>query len=94
MCFPLLPKTADKVSDAGFITLGWSLKSSVELTNPVILIQFLILFKSPPAAFFACANIFITHNFEAFWPSSRVKFLPILPFMISPLDLIGSWPDI
>ena len=94
MCFPLSPKTADKVSEAGFITFGCSVKSSVELTNPVILIQFLILFKSPPVAFFACANIFITHNFEAFCPSSRVKFLPILPFTILPSVPIGSWPEI
>ena len=32
VCLPLSPKMVDKISDAGFMTLGWSLKSSVELT--------------------------------------------------------------
>ena len=48
VCFPLSPRTKDKVSEAGFITLGWSKKLSVEFTNPVILIQFFIWFKSAP----------------------------------------------
>ena len=65
-CLPTSPNINDKVSDAGLITFGWSIKSFVELTKPVILIQFLTLFKSPSRAFFTCAKIFITHNLEAF----------------------------
>ena len=70
------------------------MKSSDEFTNPVIFIQPLILSKSPPAAFFACANILIAQNFAAFWPSSIDSSLPILPFIRFPPLSIGSCPDI
>ena len=36
----------------------------------------------------------MTHNLEAFCPSSRVKSFPILPLIIFPSDEIGSCPDI
>ena len=93
-CLPLSPKSVDKVSEAGFITFGWSLKSSVELTKPVILIQFLTLSISPLRAFLTWANIFITQSFEALWPSSNVKSLPIFPLIIFPSFDIGSCPEI
>ena len=40
VCFPINPKTDESISEAGFITFGWSIKSSVELTKPVILTQY------------------------------------------------------
>ena len=46
VCLPFSPKIEDKISEAGFITLGWSIKSFVEFTKPVILTQFLTLLKS------------------------------------------------
>ena len=35
VCIPAFPKTEAIRSDAPFNTLGWSINSSVELTNPV-----------------------------------------------------------
>ena len=65
VCFPFSPKILDSKSDAGFITLGWSIKSSDELTKPVILTQFLTLLRSPPTAFLTWAIMFIAQSLEA-----------------------------
>ena len=53
MCFPNSPKTETIRSDAPLITFGCSIKSFVELTNPVNLLQDFILFKSSEHAFLA-----------------------------------------
>ena len=50
-CMPLSPNTEAIRSEAPLITLGWSVKSSVELTNPVNLIHDLIFDKSLSQAF-------------------------------------------
>ena len=50
---PESPKTEAIRSEAPLMTLGCSIKLSVELTNPVSLIQDFILFKSSEHAFLA-----------------------------------------
>ena len=52
VCIPDSPKINDIKSDAPFITLGCSIKSSVELTKPVNFTHDLTLDKSPLHAFF------------------------------------------
>ena len=51
MCIPASPKTETIKSEAPFITLGCSIKSSVELTNPVSFIQDFTFERSLPQAF-------------------------------------------
>ena len=65
VCVPFLPNTSLIKSDAPLITLGCSIKSSVELTNPVNLTHDLIFDKSSEQAFFAWAIIFKAHLWDA-----------------------------
>ena len=58
---PRSPNTEAIISEAPLITLGCSIKLSVELTNPVNLIQDLTLERSPSQAFFTCATILNPH---------------------------------
>ena len=51
VCIPASPNTETIKSEAPLITFGCSVKSSVELTNPVSLMHALILDKSPSHAF-------------------------------------------
>ena len=53
VCIPASPNIETIKSDAPFITLGCSVKSSVEFTNPVSLIHDFIFDKSSPHAFLA-----------------------------------------
>ena len=53
VCVPLSSKTSFIKSEAPLITLGCSIKSSVELTNPVNLTHDLIFVKSSEHAFLA-----------------------------------------
>jgi len=46
VCIPASPKTETNKSDAPLITFGCSIKSSVELTNPVNLTQHFIFDRS------------------------------------------------
>ena len=52
-CIPESPKTEAIKSDAPLITLGCSIKSSEELTNPVNFTHDFIFDKSSPQAFLA-----------------------------------------
>ena len=54
-------KTEAIRSEAPFITLGCSIKSSVEFTNPVNFIHDLILVKSLLHAFLACDTMLKAH---------------------------------
>ena len=47
VCMPASPKIETIKSDAPLITLGWSIKLSVELTKPVNFTHDLILESSP-----------------------------------------------
>ena len=53
VCIPASPKTEAIKSEAPLITFGWSVKLSVELTNPVNFTHDLILERSPSQATFA-----------------------------------------
>ena len=53
VCIPASPNIEATKSEAPFITFGCSMKSSVELTNPVNLTHDFILDKSPSQAAFA-----------------------------------------
>ena len=75
VCIPASPNTFAIVSDAPLITLGWSVKISVEFTYPVNLIQDLIFDKSPFVAFFDWETIL----FRKFFLNSKV----VLSKMIS-----------
>ena len=72
------------MSEAPLITFGWSVKSSIELTNPVNFTHSLILDKSFSQAFFTCETILNAHLSAALYPSSTVKFPPILPLISFP----------
>ena len=65
VCIPASPKIETIKSDAPLITLGWSIKSSVEFTNPVNFTHDLILDKSLLQAFFTCEIILKPHLFAA-----------------------------
>ena len=65
VCIPISPNTAAIMSDAPLITFGWSIKSSVELTNPVNLIQDLTFDKSLSQAFLTWAIILKAHLLAA-----------------------------
>ena len=65
VCIPASPKTEAIRSDAPFNTLGWSINSSVELTNPVNFTQDLTFDKSLLQAFFTCAIILNAHLLAA-----------------------------
>ena len=65
VCIPASPKIEAIKSEAPLITFGCSVKSSVELTNPVSLIQDLIFERSSLHAFLACATILSPHLFAA-----------------------------
>ena len=65
VCIPESPKTDTIKSDAPFITLGCSMKSSVELTKPVNFMHDLIFDRSPSQAFLTCEIIFNPHLFAA-----------------------------
>ena len=64
-CEPDSPNTFLIKSDAPFITIGCSVKSSEEFTNPVSFRQDLIFDKSSPHAFFACEIILNAHLLAA-----------------------------
>ena len=65
VCFPASPKIEDIISDAPLITLGCSVKSSVEFTNPVNFIQDLIFDKSLSQALFTCDIMLRAHLLAA-----------------------------
>ena len=65
VCMPISPNIEAIKSDAPFITLGCSIKSSVEFTNPVNLIQDLTLDKSLSQAFLTWAMMLKAHLFAA-----------------------------
>ena len=65
VCIPELPKTEAIKSEAPLMTFGCSIKSSVELTKPVNLIQDLIFERSPLQAFFAWETILMAHLLAA-----------------------------
>ncbi len=65
VCMPAFPNIEAIKSDAPLITLGCSVKSSVELTNPVNFIHDLIFDKSSSQAFFTWATIPNAHLFAA-----------------------------
>ena len=65
VCIPASPKTEAIRSDAPFNTLGWSINSSVELTNPVNFTHDLTFDKSLLQAFFTCAIILNAHLLAA-----------------------------
>ena len=88
VCIPESLKTETTRSEAPLITLGCSIKLSVELTKPVNLTQVFILFKSPEHAFLACAIMLKAHLLAALYPSSVVNSLPSLPLISSPLSFI------
>ena len=81
---PESPKTEAIRSEAPLITLGCSIKLSVELTNPVNLIQDLILFKSSEHAFLAWAIILRPHLLAALYPASVFNSLPCFHLISSP----------
>ena len=60
MCIPASPNTETIKSDAPFITLGCSIKSSVELTKPVNFIQDLIFDKSPPKVINGASDLIVS----------------------------------
>ena len=84
VCIPFSENILAIMSEAPFITFGWSVKSSVELTNPVNFTHSLILDKSFSQAFFTCETILSAHLSAALYPSSTVKSLPILPLISLP----------
>ena len=65
VCIPASPNTDAIRSDAPFNTLGWSINSSVELTNPVNFTHDLTFDKSLSQAFFTCAIILNAHLLAA-----------------------------
>ena len=91
---PASPKIEAIKSEAPFITLGWSIKSSVELTNPVNFIQDLTFDKSSPQAFLTWATILKPHLSAALYPASISKFFPTLPLIKAPFLSMEIWPDI
>ena len=84
VCIPAFPKIETIKSEAPLITLGCSIKSSVELTNPVNLTQDLIFDKSPLQAFFTCATILNPHLLAASYPSSVFNSFPTFPLINLP----------
>ena len=85
VCFQASPKIEDIISEAPLITLGCSVKSFVEFTNPVNLIHDFIFDKSSPQAFFAWAIILSAHLTAALYPSSVLCSFPNYPLINSPL---------
>ena len=94
MCIPESPKTKTIKSEAPFITLGCSIKSSVELTNPVSFTQDLTFERSLPQAFLTWDIMFRPQRLAASYPSSVFKSLPILPLINSPFAAIEICPEI
>ena len=78
---PASPNTEAITSDAPFITLGCSVNSSVEFTNPVNLIHDLILDKSSLHAFLTCEIILNAHLLAALYPDSVSKSYPTFPLI-------------
>ena len=94
MCIPASLNISTIKSDAPFITFGWSVNASIELTKPVSLMQDFIFDKSESQAFLAWAKILNPHLFAAKYPCSIVRSLPILPFINLPSSEIEIWPEI
>ena len=94
MCIPKSPNILTIVSEAPFITLGCSIKSSDELTKPVNLIQDLTFVRSLLHAFLTWAVILSAHLIAALYPSSVFKSFPSFPLINSPFSSIEIWPDI
>ena len=69
VCIPISPKIEAIKSDAPLITLGCSVKLSVEFTNPVNLIHDFTLDKSLSHAFLTWAIILNAHLLAASYPA-------------------------
>ena len=65
VCIPAAPKIEAIISEAPLITLGCSVKLSVELTKPVNFIQDLTFDKSLSQAFLTCETILNAHLLAA-----------------------------
>ena len=65
VCIPASPKIEAIKSEAPLITFGCSVKSSVELTNPVSFTQDLTFERSPSQAFLTCDTILNPHLLAA-----------------------------
>ena len=83
-CRPASPNAATRKSDAPLITFGWSVKSAVELTNPVSLTTRTSRDQSPPQAFFTCASRLIAQVRAAAAPSSMLMPSPSRPLINAP----------
>ncbi len=68
-CMPASPNTEAIRSEAPLIILGWSVKSSVELTNPVNFTHDLIFDKSLSHAFLTWEIILSAHLLAALYLS-------------------------
>ena len=68
-------------SDAPLITLGWSMKSAVELTKPTSFTARTTRPKSPPQAFFNCASSEMAQDLAASAPAATSISAPRRPFI-------------
>ena len=85
--------TATMRSEAPLITLGWSVKSAVELTKPVSLTTRTMRSRSPPQAARACASRLIAQRRAASAPSAT----SIVVAEAAPDQAVGAsaliWPE-